>query len=75
MKLYKMKQLPIGGSSNFADMGQLQRRIEDLELAFNLLKMNWTESIDPASKLPPEAVKLFELIQEIDESKPVEQAE
>lgn len=62
-KHYKLKELPIGGGSNFASMGELQQRVEHLERLFNLLKLTYAttgEVTFPDSK----TAALFEEVQD-----------
>lgn len=61
MKVYKMKKLPVGGAANYADVGQLQRRVEHIEAVLNLLGVQFAE-VDEATKLTPETKDLFEQI-------------
>ena len=51
MKAYKLKKLPISGAANFADLGQLQKRLEHLEAIINSLGIKFGGDAAPDPEL------------------------
>lgn len=60
MKFYKLKKLPVTGDANYANLGQLQRRVENMEAILNLLDIRFATNEAEGVHLPKEVEKLFE---------------